>query len=178
MRRSYICRSPDRGRTWEYLSSVAYRPFLGNEGYSELVIRRLPNGEILALVRTGGNSNPGWQDNPLMVSRSSDDGQTWTPIRRTGVEGVWPDLCVMSDGTLVCSTGRPGAFVMFSTDNGNTWTDHTPVDAERYSGYTAVCEIAPGELLVGYGVRHGLDPDTGQRRDALRVARVTVRRRP
>ena len=177
MRRSYIGRSSDRGRTWEYLSTVAYRPFLGNEGYSELVIRRLPSREVLALVRTGGNSNPGWQDNPLMVSRSRDNGRTWTPVQRIGVEGVWPDLCVMSDGTLVCSTGRPGAFVMFSTDSGHTWTDHTPIDAERYSGYTAVCEIAPGELLVGYGVKNGLDPDTGQRRDALRVARVRLRKR-
>lgn len=176
MRRSYICRSPDRGRTWTYLSTVAYRPFLGNEGYSELVIRRLPAGDILALVRTGGNSTPSWQDNPLVMSRSSDGGRTWSPVRRTGVEGVWPDLLVLADGTLVCSTGRPGAFIMFSTDNGETWTDHTVIDAERSSGYTAVCELSPGELLVGYGVRNGLELETGPRRHALRVARVSVRR--
>ncbi len=173
MRRSYIGRSTDQGRSWDYLSTVAYRPFLGNEGYSELVIRRLPNGDVLALVRTGGNSKGTWQDNPLMMSRSRDGGRTWSPVKRTGVEGVWPDLCVLSDGVLVCSTGRPGAFIMFSTDNGETWTDHTPIDGERYSGYTAVCELAPGELLVGYGVKNGLDPDTGRRRDMLRVARVS-----
>ncbi len=176
MRRAYICRSSDRGQTWEYLSTVAYRPFLGNEGYSELVIRKLPDGDILALVRTGGNSNPGWQDNPLMMSRSSDAGRTWTPVERTGVEGVWPELLVMSDGTLACSYGRPGAHIMFSTDNGRTWTDRTSIDAERYSGYTAICEVAPGEILYGFGAKNWLDPDTGERRDCLRLARIKVRR--
>jgi len=177
MRRSYIGRSTDRGRTWEYLSTVAYRPFLGNEGYSELVIRKLPDGQILALVRTGGNSNPGWHDNPLMTSRSSDGGETWSPVERTGVEGVWPDLLVMSDGTLACSYGRPGACIMFSTDNGRTWTDHTCIDAERYSGYTAICETAPGEIVYGFGARGWLDPETGERRNCLRLARIRVRSR-
>jgi len=177
MRRSYVGISHDRGRSWEYLSSVAYRPFLGNEGYSELVIRKLPNGDILALVRTGGNSNAGWQDNPLMISRSTDGGKTWSPVRRTGFEGVWPDLCVMQDGTLVCSTGRPGAFIMFSTDDGRTWTDATPIDAERYSGYTGICEVRPGELLMGYGARNWRDPETGERSHQLRLVRIKVRKR-
>lgn len=177
MRRAYVGRSTDRGLTWEYLSTVAYRPFLGNEGYSELVLRRLPNSEILAIVRTGGNGNPGWQDNPLMVSRSTDDGRTWSTVERTGVEGVWPDLLVLQDGTLACSTGRPGAFIMFSTDNGHTWADVTPIDGERYSGYTAICEVAPGEILMGYGVKAGFAPETGERRDMLRLTRLTVRRK-
>jgi hypothetical protein len=80
----------------------------------------------------------------------------------------------MHDGTLVCSTGRPGVFLMFSRDGGRTWTDHTPVDGERYSGYSAVCEVAPGRLLVGYGVRHGLDARTGRRQNELRVVEVRV----
>jgi hypothetical protein len=172
MRRSYIGLSRDKGKTWEYLSTVAYRPFLGNEGYSELVIRLLPRGDILAVVRTGGNSNAGWQDNPLMVSWSHDGGRTWTPVQRTGAEGVWPDVTVLDDGLLACSTGRPGAFIMFSADRGATWTDHTPIDAERYSGYTSVTQLEPGKLLVGYGVRSGFDPAIGGRRHGLYVVPV------
>lgn len=177
MRRAYVCASADGGASWRYLSTIAYEPFLGNEGYSEVVIRRLPSGAILAVIRTGGNNTAGWQDNPLVVSRSIDGGRSWSPVARTGVEGVWPDLAVMSDGTLVCSTGRPGALIMFSRDDGVTWTDHTPIDPERYSGYTAVCEVSPGRLLVGYGVQNGLDPAGGRRGDWLRVVPVTVRPR-
>ena len=84
MRRAYVCASADGGATWRYVSTIAYEPFLGNEGYSEVVIRRLPSRELLALIRTGGNNTAGWQDNPLVVSRSLDDGMTWSLVTRTG----------------------------------------------------------------------------------------------
>jgi len=83
----------------------------------------------------------------------------------------------MSDGTLACSTGRPGAWVLFSTDNGNTWSDAVSIDAERYSGYTGICEPEPGVLLVGYGAQKWLDPATGERKDSQRTVRVRVRRK-
>lgn len=175
--RTIVVESQDGGKTWKYLSTVAYDPNIGTEGYCEPAIRRLPNGDLLALLRTGGNNRPYWQDNPLCMTRSTDGGKTWDEPVRTGVEGVAPDLCVMSDGTLACSYGRPGADLMFSTDNGHTWRDHICVDAERYSGYTALCEVEPGVLLYGYGAMNRLDPDSGERGNQLRVARVRVTRR-
>lgn len=96
---------------------------------------------------------------------------------RAVVDGVAPDLCVMSDGTLACSYGRPGADVMFSLDNARTWVGHTCIHPERYSGYTALCEAEPGVLLYGYGVKDCLNEATGQRSNQLRVARLRVRRR-
>ena len=175
--RTFIAQSLDRGKSWALLTTVAYDPAIGTEGYCEPVIRRLPNGDLLCLLRTGGNNRPFWQDNPLCQTRSTDGGKTWATPGRTGVEGVSPDLCVMADGTLACSYGRPGADLMFSTDNGRTWTDHTPIHPERYSGYTAVCEVEPGVLLYGYGVMDCLDEATGKRSNQLRAARITVRRR-
>ena len=83
----------------------------------------------------------------------------------------------MSDGTLACSYGRPGADLMLSADGGRTWTDHICIDPERYSGYTAVCEVEPGVLLYGYGVMNCLDPATGRRSNQLWAARIDVRRR-
>jgi len=132
---------------------------------------------LLCLLRTGGNNRPFHQDNPLCATRSTDGGKTWAEPRRTGFEGVAPDLAVMSDGTLACSTGRPGAWVLFSTDNGNTWSDAVSIDAERYSGYTGICEPEPGVLLVGYGAQKWLDPATGERKDSQRTVRVRVRRK-
>ena len=175
--RTFLVSSSDDGKTWAFLSTVAYDPGIGTEGYCEPAIRRLPNGDLLAMLRTGGNNRPFWQDNPLCQTRSTDGGRTWAKPHRTGVEGVAPDLCVMSDGTLACSYGRPGADLMLSTDNGHTWTDHTCIHPERYSGYTAVCEIEPGVLLYGYGVMNCLDENTGRRANQLWTARIRVKPR-
>lgn len=174
--RTFLVRSEDRGRHWEYRATVAYDPEIGTEGYCEPVVRRLPNGELICLLRTGGNNRAYHQDNPLCVAWSGDGGKTWAEPERTGFEGVSPDLAVMSDGTLACSTGRPGAWVLLSTDNGRTWGDSISINGERYSGYTAICEIEPGVLLVGYGAQKWLDPETGERRDCLRAVRVRLRR--
>jgi len=174
--RTFVVTSADRGKTWSYLATVAYDPEIGTEGYCEPAIRRLPDGDLLALLRTGGDNRPFWQDNPLCQTRSTDGGRTWAAPHRTGVDGVDPDLCVMSDGTLACSYGRPGADLMFSVDDGRTWTDPTSIHPERYSGYTAVCEIEPGVLLYGYGVANCLDEATGRRSHQLWTARIRVKR--
>jgi hypothetical protein len=174
--RTFVVESSDRGRSWEYLSTVAYDPSIGTEGYCEPVIRRLPGGDLMCLLRTGGNNRPYWQDNPLCQTRSSDEGRTWAVPERTGVEGVSPDLCVMHDGVLACAYGRPGADLMLSADNGRTWTAHTCIDPERYSGYAAVCEVEPGILLYGYGAMDRIDEETGDRSNQIRVARIRVTR--
>ncbi len=172
-RRSFVCRSTDRGRTWEYYSTIAYKPNWGSEGWNEGSLRRLPDGRLIAAVRSGSESSH-WKDNPLCMFFSEDEGKTWSGPHRSGIDGVYPSLVVMSNGLLACSYGRPGAKIMFSADNGETWTDHTLVNPERYSGYTWIGEVAPGELLYGYGLRNGLDPETGERRNMLRLVNIRV----
>jgi hypothetical protein len=69
---------------------------------------------------------------------------------------VWPKLAKMSDGTLVCSSGRPGNFLLLSTDNGKTWspphviTDHYAEWRMCSSGLTSLGEIEPGKLAIFY----------------------------
>lgn len=169
--RSYTCESSDGGRTWRYLATMGYAE-LGSEGYNEGTMRRLPGGELLAVVRTGNERDLACQDNPIMWTTSRDEGRTWSPPERTGVEGAYPGLAVLSDGLVVMSYGRPGAMLVFSADGGRTWTDATVVDSTPYSGYTDVVQIGPGELLVGYGAQEYLDPKTGTRVNQLRLARV------
>jgi len=173
--RSYTCESSDGGRTWRYVDTIGYAE-LGSEGYNEGTMRRLPGGSLLAVLRTGNERDLACQDNPIMWTTSRDEGRTWSPPERTGVEGAYPSLAVLSDGLVVMSYGRPGAMLVFSADGGRTWTDPTVVDSTPYSGYTDVVEIGPGVLLVGFGARDHLDPKTGTRADQLRLARVRYKR--
>ncbi|MGM0491579.1 MAG: sialidase family protein [Armatimonadota bacterium] len=174
--RTWLMRSEDGGRHWEYHATVAYDPEIGTEGYCEPVMKLLPDGTLICLLRTGGDNRPYHLDNPLMVAWSEDGGLTWTEPIRTGFEGVAPDLVVMEDGTLACSTGRPGAWLLLSNDNGRTWSDAFSINAERYSGYTGACEVEPGVLLIGYGAMNWLNPETGERENSLRTVRAKVRR--
>jgi hypothetical protein len=165
--RTYVCESVDGGRVWTYLATVGYGE-IGSEGYNEGAIQKLPNGEIVSVMRTGNMTDTMCQDNPVMVSRSGDGGRSWKKPWRTGVNGAYPDVALLSDGMLALSTGRPGAYVLFSSDNGDTWHDLTLVDAADHSGYTALIETRPGELLVAFSegyLRPGIE-------NAVRMAYV------
>ncbi|MFP4250376.1 MAG: sialidase family protein [Armatimonadota bacterium] len=174
--RTWLMRSEDGGRHWEYHATVGYDPEIGTEGYCEPVMKLLPDGRLICLLRTGGDNRPYHLDNPLMVTWSEDGGLTWSEPVRTGFEGVAPDLVVMEEGTLACTTGRPGAWLLLSADGGRTWTDAFSIDAERYSGYTGACEVEPGVLLIGYGAMNWLNPETGERENSLRTVRAKVGR--
>ena len=147
--RTYVCESLDGGKNWSFLSNIGY-DFIGSEGYNEGAIEKMPNDDIVAVVRTGNMADRTWHDNPVMFSRSTNGGKTWAKPWRVGVNGCYPDVELLSDGQLVISTGRPGAYVIFSDDGGQTWTDLTLVDAAPYSGYTALIETQPGEILVAF----------------------------
>ncbi len=147
--RTYVCDSFDGGKTWKYLSTVGY-DFIGSEGYNEGAIEQLPNGDIVAVVRTGNMADRTWHDNPVMFTKSTDGGKTWAEPWRVGVNGCFPDVELLSDGRLAISTGRPGCYVLFSDDEGKTWHDLTLVDASPYSGYSALVETRPGEILVAF----------------------------
>jgi len=173
--RTYVCASSDGGATWRYVTTIGYAQ-IGSEGYNEGSMKALPNGHLMAVMRTGSMRDRNCQDNPVMQSVSADGGKTWSPPKRTGAAGAFPDLIVLSDGMLAASYGRPGANIMFSADLGRTWTDHTVVDATPYSGYTSICEMAPGEILMVFGTKGFADPATRKRSNDIRLA--TIRYRP
>ena len=160
--RSVLVRSVDGGTNWDYYSTIACNPNVAGEGYCEPVMQRTPDGSLLAVMRTG----PGLT---MQCARSTDDGRTWSApaAMPEAAKSVEPDLCLMSNGVLAMSYGRPGDQIMFSLDgNGADWTAPTTIyDDTQYRqdhqerattyGYTSIKEVSPGRLLYVFDS----DPD-------------------
>jgi hypothetical protein len=91
---SYIFRSTDRGQTWSRLSEIGP----GKEQLTETSLLRLPDGKILAVLRTRGDA--------MVQSESTDDGRTWTPIQPLAPANVHPgDLTLLPDGRVLLIMG-------------------------------------------------------------------------
>ena len=154
------------GKSWSYVSTIAAGP-VEQEGYPEPVIVRLTQGRHkgrwICLMRTG-------RENPLYQSHSDDEGMTWSrpkPLtwtfsrygRTREIVGTDPDLIELHDGTLAASFGHKpdfhddGNFLMFSVDQGESWTQVTRLSHERTCAYTTLRETQPGTIFVTYSVK-------------------------
>jgi hypothetical protein len=171
--RTWVMRSIDRGRTWDYWSTVAYNPDIGIESFCEADLLRLPNDDLLCFMRTGGSGD---QHSPLYLSVSHDDANTWETPYPIADRGVWPNACRMGDGTLVVTYGRPDNWLAFSLDDGRTWTGHLCFYQGPTTSYNTVEEVEPGRLLVVFD-RRGLDAD-GNLAAGVAGLLVDVRRTP
>jgi BNR repeat-like domain/BNR/Asp-box repeat len=143
--RGWVCRSTDRGLTWEYLSTVTADPSLGTEGCNEMCLVRAPDGSLLCIFRTGGNRS---MPSPLWQCRSTDEGKTWGKPEKVADRGVWPNVCLMKSGVLACCYGRPGNWLTFSLDSGKTWVGSFEFYSGQSTCYMAVTEVAPNKLFV------------------------------
>ncbi len=100
-----IGRSSDHGRTFKYVTH--FDPYgengekIGSEGCCEPDIARLPNGDIICVMRTGSEDA-----STLHLARSTDGGKTWTKPESIGWPGVKPKLRVLANGVVVITTGR------------------------------------------------------------------------
>ena len=121
---TFFARSHDNGESFTYVAHVPPEldgePF-GPEGFNEPTLARLPDGELICVMRTGSYS-------PLYQVRSTDDGNSWSAPVSTGWPAAKPALRLLSNGVLACSSGR-GSYghpqithAMFSIDGrGENW---------------------------------------------------------
>ena len=115
---TFVGRSTDGGRTFEpvrvFHPEIDGEP-VGDQGFCEPDMVILANGDILCMMRTGSRS-------PMYQSRSTDGGSTWTTPESIGWPGVKPDLQLLTNGVLACSSGRGVyghhqiTYAMFSLD--------------------------------------------------------------
>lgn len=147
--RTIVVFSSDKGRTWGNPVTVASAPMLATThiGPCEADLARAANGDILCAMRSGGPT-------PCYLCRSADEGQTWSKPQAILDHGVWPNLCAMKSGIVVCATGRPGDWLVFSKDDGRTWQGaFCFCEGNAYpsiSSYNTVLEVAPDTILVIY----------------------------
>ncbi len=92
--RVMLFRSKNKGRHWDYVSTVAADGTVGTEGFNESVITRISKGKhagrLICFMRTGY---------ALYEARSDDGGKTWTKAQPRVFGGIdvyktseWADL--------------------------------------------------------------------------------------
>lgn len=169
-------RSVDHGRTWTKAGHILYEEEdKRRDGFTEPAMEVLPDGELLAVLRTTDGNGVG----PMYRARSRDLGKTWTKPEAFTETGVLPRLLQLKNGVLVLSSGRPGVDLRFSTDGGRTWTEArrlVPVpDAAKIQvdscGYTSLVALGRDRFLIAYS---WFTPPSG--RKSIYVREVRVRR--
>lgn len=150
---SYVYRSVDEGKTFEYWGTIATPEDVpwGNEGACEPTIEQLPNGELIALIRTQGGGFGRMPAKNMLLARSVDQGRMWEK-KELLIGGVMPGLLRLQNGVLVAVYGLPGNCLMFSVNNGHGWSKEvvlTPPDVKT-TGYIDMLEVSPNRLLLVY----------------------------
>ncbi len=142
---SGIIRSRDNGGSWGDFSMIL-------AGHNEASLQLLPDGKLIAVVRT--------ESGALSVTESNDDGYHWSPPRKLTKRGQHPaDICLLKSGTLLVTYGnrlRPcGVGCVLSGDRGKTWDyEHRLMlawDSENADcGYPSTVQLGDGTILTLY----------------------------
>ena len=171
--RTIALRSDDRGKTWQYLSTIAFdgKEDIRGEGFDETSLLVLDDGRILSFIRSGASyqaslgsfNNNDWDtkmpfsygyQTPIYMSISSDGGKNWSVADPITTHGVWPDAIQLENGIIAVSYGRPGNWLMFNDNKSESWGPIIPFYNDLYppdcGNYVSMEEVAPNILLVVY----------------------------
>lgn len=175
-----LSRSTDKGQTWEKMRlPISFGEYGGmpkaqNGAGDPAILVDDVTGTIwiIAAWTHGMGNGRAWVNSmdgnskettaQLILSKSTDDGKTWSdPINITEQvkDPSWNFLLqgpgmgiTMADGTLVFpiqyidSERMPHAGIMYSKDRGETWTIHEP--ARSNTTEAQVAEVEPGVLML------------------------------
>jgi hypothetical protein len=164
--------SADLGRTWQEAGQLSFQNFgialdkqgdNAMDGYGEPFLLRAANGDLLVFVRTvkflrSGTNVQRPKYPPVKVSRSRDEGKTWSKPVEVHPTGVMPVATLLDNGIIVAFTGRGGNRVAASRDHGLTWHCHHNVmftgQSPNFSGHNAIVPVGGGRALLIYSHNH------------------------
>jgi len=157
-----LYRSDDGAKSWQFVSRLAGKI----KEIDEPAICRADDETIVMIARPDGE-----------IAYSADEGQTWDGPYDTGVAMDAPSMFTLKDGTVVCVFGwgkTGGIQIMFSDDNGRTWTVPAEdrgfkIDDSVYV-YANGCELSDGSIYIVY-----YDPMGDQTATAIWGIRVKIR---
>jgi hypothetical protein len=165
--KNFVVKSRDKGWTWgeqavmadpyEFVKAETGKVEPSNVHFTEPALLRLPSGKIIGMHRSGG------MDDHLYQSESFDDGETWTPARRTPMWGKPAHMIRLRSGRIFCVYSyrrQPfGIRGVYSDDDGETWDyeretvlrkDGLDVDL----GYPASVQLEDDKILTIYWFHH------------------------
>ncbi len=136
----YVFSSTDGGDTWNCISNIAYKDLPTGydcyDGPCEPNLHVMPDGSLVIIARTGASNN-GSKD-PSVITRSTDNGKTWSKPQIFGSVGVLPQTLTLDCGVTIATYGRPGLFYRTTADaSGQTWqaeaqiTDLSPLQGSQ-----------------------------------------------
>jgi hypothetical protein len=177
----FFYKSTDNGRSWKIHGRIVYVPDLaidssGNKrmGFTEPAFEVLNDGTFISVIRT----TDGIGNGPMYISRSKDQGASWTKPEWVAASGVLPRLLQLKNGIVVLASGRPGVQLRFSTD-GKNWTDQMEMmpfkdyNDQVSCGYTGLLETGPDRFLVVYSDFRFVN-DAKEERKAIKVREVIL----
>jgi hypothetical protein len=119
---SLVVASDDNGETWKTPIVVAADPEM-NRFYWDHHLLVLNDGTLLDVCFSDDARKPGVSD--IYVTRSRDDGETWSTAAPTGIQGQFSEVHQMPDGRLaifyVVRTGNPSIRVRIGGADGQSW---------------------------------------------------------
>ena len=183
----WLCFSEDHGRTW----SAPCAPFEPPEVADRLGTFRVggltpfPDGRLLAVLNWVDTTDPerpffneqtqGLADSTLYLSRSNDDGRTWSPVQPIDTTPYNMPIALtgpamsLSDGRIAIQFElykpyddptplRHLPVAMFSDDDGSSFTEHTPTAADPDNAIfywdQRLSEVAPDRLFAFFWTWH------------------------
>jgi len=157
------------GETWEFST-----PLVG-AGNIQPAIAETESGELVAYMRDNGPP-----PKRLHVSRSTDDGETWSLVKDSEIPnpGSAADIVTLKNGHWVLiyndtTEGRHSLAVSVSEDEGKTWPWTRKIEFDDgndpvTAGYPAIIQGKNGNLHVSYSYRQ--PSKNGRERKTIKYA--------